>query len=302
MTVATCNIHNEGTSGEVVDRMRKLLKPGDVLLLGLAGALDVFEEVKDPFGLMARGSEFLYTWVPPRYRRHNFYRVVARQLKTGDLEKVVKGDDVYLRLTSAGREKVVRDFPLLSWVEQPWDKRWRIVIFDIAETDRNARKALRDKLRQLGFGMLQESVWITPHDVGVDLREFLESNGMGETAFVLEVSAILAGNQEALVRKVWNLDALEESYQDIIDDVAKLKDMYVASDGRNSQHTSRTNQKGMGKETTKEKVSETIGRIRRRYIETLLSDPCLPRDLLPKDWPAAKARRAVQGLEKIIAS
>lgn len=282
--------------------MRKLLKPGDVLLLGLAGALDVFEEVKDPFGLMARGSEFLYTWVSPRYRRHNFSRVVARQLKTGDLEKVVKGDEVYLRLTSAGREKVVRDFPLLLWVERPWDKRWRIVIFDIAEIDRNAREALRDKLRQLGLGMLQESVWVTPHDVAVDLREFLESNDLDEEAFVLEVSAVLAGDQEQLVRKVWNLDALEELYQDIVDDVAKLKDMYVASDGRTLQHTDRKNQKLMEKVMTKEKFLEAIGRIRRQYLEVLLSDPCLPKELLPKDWPAAKARRAVQELQKIIAN
>lgn len=282
--------------------MRKLLKPGDVLLLGLAEALDVFEEIGDPFGLMARGSEFLYTWVPPRYRRHNFSRVVARQLKTGDLEKVVKGDEVYLRLTSAGKEKVVRDFPLLSRVKEPWDKRWRIVIFDIAEIDRNAREALRDKLRQLGFGMLQESAWITPHDVGVDLREFLESRDLGDEAFVLEVSAILAGNQELLVRKVWNLDALEVVYQDIIDDVTKLKDMYVISNGRHSQHTSSKNQKGIGKRITKETLAEASARVRRGYLEALLSDPCLPKELLPRDWPSEKARRAVQELQKIIAT
>lgn len=280
--------------------MRKLLKPGDILLLGLAGALDVFEEVRDPFGLMARGSEFLYTWVPPRYRRHNFSRVVARQLKTGDLEKVVKGDEVYLRLTSTGREKVVRDFPMLSLAQKEWDRRWRIVTFDIAEVERNVRKALRDKLRQLGLGMLQESVWITPHDVSVDLREFLESKGLDEVAFVLEVSAILAGNQELLVRKVWNLDALEEVYRDIIDDVTKLKDMYVTSDGRYLQHTSSKNQKDIGEWRTKETLREAVEKIRRRYGETLLSDPCLPKELLPVDWPAGKARRAVRDLQKIM--
>ena len=158
--------------------MRKLLKPSDVLLLGLTGALDVFEEVKDPFGIMAQSCKALYGWVPPRYRRHNFSRLLNRQLQTGDIEKVVKHDEVYLRLTSTGNEKIVRDFPMFSFAKKPWDGRWRVVIFDIAEIHRTTRKALREKLRELSFGMLQESVWITPHDVSVDLREFLESKDL----------------------------------------------------------------------------------------------------------------------------
>lgn len=271
--------------------MRKLLKPSDVLLLGLSGALDVFEEVRDPFGVMAQGCKALYGWVPPRYRRHNFSRLLARQLQTGDIEKVVKRDEVYLRLTSAGREKIVRDFPVLSLATKPWDGRWRIVIFDIAEIDKNTRELLRDKLRQLGLGMLQESVWITPHDVSVDLREFLENRDLGEAAFVLEVSSILAGDQALLVRKIWNLDALDEAYREIVKDAKKLKEMYMISSGRNSQYT----------DVKRTELIEEGRKIRQRYGETLLSDPCLPKELLPVDWPAANARRAVQDVHKIIA-
>lgn len=269
--------------------MRKLLRPSDVLLLGLSGVLDVFEEVRDPFGVMAEGCKALYGWVPSRYRRHNFSRLLSRQLQTGDIEKVLKRDEVYLRLTSAGRERFVRDFPMLALSTTSWDGRWRIVIFDIAEIDKNTRELLRDKLRQLGLGMLQESVWITPHDVSVDLREFLESRGLGEAAFVLEVSSILAGDQAALVRKIWNLDALEEAYREIVEDARKLQDMYRASSGRNLQYTT-------GKKT---ELIEEERKIRQRYGEVLLSDPCLPKELLPADWPAGEARRAVRDIQKI---
>ncbi len=285
--------------------MRKFLKPGDVLLLGLAGALDVFEEIKDPFGIMASGSRALYGWVPPRYRRHNFSRVVGRQLKTGDIEKVIKGDETYFRLTSEGRERITRDFPLLHLANKPWDKRWRLVIFDIDELNKNTRNVLRGKLRQLGLGMLQKSVWITPHDVSVDLREFLESKGLGEEVFVLEVSDILAGNRALLVRKIWALDALEEAYQDIIKDATELFDMYVVRSGRISQYTRREKAESMGKKITEEKtiekeITEEVRKIRERYGEALLSDPCLPKELLPNEWPAADARRAVRDLQKII--
>lgn len=270
--------------------MRKLLRPRDVFMLGMAGALDVFEEVRDPFGVMARGCDALYAWVPPRYRRHNFFRLMNRQLKTGDVEKVVKDEEVYVRLTSSGREKIVRDFPILSLSARPWDGRWRIVIFDIEESNKNTREALRDKLRELGLGMLQESVWVTPHDVSVDLREFLESKDLGEVAFVLEVSSILAGNQELLVRKIWNLDAFDEAYREIVKDANKLKDLYMISSGRNVQYT----------EVKKRELIEEARKIRQRYGETLLSDPCLPKELLPVDWPAGKARRAVRDLQEIV--
>ncbi|MBI4066504.1 hypothetical protein HY411_02195 [Candidatus Gottesmanbacteria bacterium] len=275
--------------------MRKLLKPGDVLVLGLAGALDVFEEVKDPFGIMAQGCKALYGWVPSRYRRHNFSRLLGRQLKTGDIEKVVKGDDVYLRLTSTGKERIVRDFPLFSLANKPWDKRWRVVIFDIAEINRNTREALRDKLRELGFGMLQESVWITPHDVSLDMREFLEHYELDDAAFVLEVSAVLAGDQERLVRKVWNLDNLEEAYRTVINEVKQFQDMYIASDGRRLQHTDKRHRKG-------ENMEDEVRNIRQRYIEALIADPCLPKELWPDGWPAEESRHAVKWLQRVMPS
>lgn len=43
-----------------------------------------------------------------------------------------------------------------------WDKKWRVVFFDIPEKRRNARDALRDKLKELGFYELQKSVFIYP--------------------------------------------------------------------------------------------------------------------------------------------
>jgi len=269
----------------------KTVKAGRHAPSGLAGVMDIFELIKDPFGVMARGTEALYGWVPERYRRHNFFRVIARQLKTRDIEKVIKGDQVYLRLTSAGREKVARDFPMLQIAKQPWDRRWRVVIFDISEINKNTRESLRNKLRRLGFGMLQESVWVTPHDVSADMREFLESKDLGDGAFVLEVSVILAGDVSALVRKMWNLDGLEKEYQDIIRDALQIQGMYVRHCGRNRQHTGTSGEEvgDIGKGDIGKKVRE----IRERYVQAFLSDPCLPKELLPNDWPARRAREAV---------
>lgn len=42
-----------------------------------------------------------------------------------------------------------------------WDKKWRIVIFDIPEKDRIFREILRKHLRSLGFMRLQNSVFVS---------------------------------------------------------------------------------------------------------------------------------------------
>ncbi len=44
-----------------------------------------------------------------------------------------------------------------------WDKRWRIVIYDIPHKKRVARDALRLKLKELGFKEWQKSVFIYPY-------------------------------------------------------------------------------------------------------------------------------------------
>ncbi|MCF7815447.1 MAG: CRISPR-associated endonuclease Cas2 [Candidatus Pacebacteria bacterium] len=46
-----------------------------------------------------------------------------------------------------------------------WDKKWRIVSFDVSEKRRKSRDKLRLLLRQVGFVRLQDSVWVYPYDV-----------------------------------------------------------------------------------------------------------------------------------------
>lgn len=45
-----------------------------------------------------------------------------------------------------------------------WDRRWRIVIFDIPERRKSVRASLRRFMNEYGFVRLQDSVWIYPYD------------------------------------------------------------------------------------------------------------------------------------------
>lgn len=48
-----------------------------------------------------------------------------------------------------------------------WDKKWRILIFDIPTKPKiynQAREALRRKIKGLGFYQMQKSVWVYPYE------------------------------------------------------------------------------------------------------------------------------------------
>ena len=103
-----------------------------------------------------------------KYRRRNQLRSVASRLASRGLIRFVdKNGRTYLEITPAGkkilefeREKAA----LARRVGKRWDKRWRMIIFDIPERYRKTRDKLRWMLKSLGFYQLQGSVWVYPYD------------------------------------------------------------------------------------------------------------------------------------------
>src|SRR5205814_186585 len=81
----------------------------------------------------------------------------------GYLSKNEKG---FLRLTEKGSLALERLKLEESLKQKPrrWDKRWRILIFDIPEHQKSLRDKVRRTLAALGFFRLQDSVWIFPYD------------------------------------------------------------------------------------------------------------------------------------------
>ena len=48
--------------------------------------------------------------------------------------------------------------------KEKWDKKWRMVIFDIPEKRKKVRYELRRTLNEVGFLRLQDSVWVYPYE------------------------------------------------------------------------------------------------------------------------------------------
>jgi len=80
--------------------------------------------------------------------------------------KILPNNKVKAELTKKGRKRFeIYNFEDLKIKpSRNWDKKWRIVIFDIPEKKKGAREALREKLKKLGFFRIQKSVWVYPYE------------------------------------------------------------------------------------------------------------------------------------------
>lgn len=96
--------------------------------------------------------------------RRNLAQAAQYGLRHGWLKvESVHGSD-RLVLTNTGRKRFATTKFDQNTIKAPkrWDRRWRVVIFDIPNKYKVAREVLRDALRRMGFRQLQESVWIHP--------------------------------------------------------------------------------------------------------------------------------------------
>lgn len=88
-----------------------------------------------------------------------------------------KGGNPQVVLTKAGEALLARLSAAGGKLKRPrtWDRRWRVVIFDIPERRKAARDRLRLLLSSIGFAKLQNSVWVYPFECE-DLLTLLKSD------------------------------------------------------------------------------------------------------------------------------
>ncbi len=107
-------------------------------------------------------------------------------------------------LTDKGKNKVLT-FNIDSMeIKKPkqWDKKWRVVVFDIPEKKRAARDVLRETLKRLGFYEFQKSVFIHPYPCQDEVDYAIEYFDV--RSWVRLMTAVSLDN-ELHLRKIFNL-------------------------------------------------------------------------------------------------
>lgn len=116
-----------------------------------------------------------------KYKRRNFNEALKRLKRRGCINIKMVNNQLYISLTKEGKK-------LAGWMQidalkikrpKKWDGKWWLVIFDITQLKKFYRETFRGKLKELGFYLLQRSVWVYPFDcrdeIGL-LRDFFGLN------------------------------------------------------------------------------------------------------------------------------
>ncbi|MGE2689454.1 PaaX family transcriptional regulator C-terminal domain-containing protein [Mycolicibacterium pulveris] len=135
-----------------------------------------------------------------------------------------------------------------------WNGDWTTLVITSVGTDARTRAGLRMALHHNRFAELREGVWLRPDNLD-----------MVSPAGVLESVRVLRARDDdpaGLAARLWDLAGWAVAGHQLLDEITSASDIpgrFVAAAG---------------------------------IVRHLLTDPVLPAELLPKDWPGAALREA----------
>jgi len=140
--------------------------------------------------------------------------VLAKLKNLGFAEKEKNDTDIYYKITDKG-EKYFDDVLSILKQKDRWDKKWRLVMFNIPEKNRAVRDRLRRALDNLGMGLLQSSVWISSIDIKDKIDKISERLKLKNNLKYFEVLSNPNLDRQ-IIEKSWDLPKLSLEYDRFI--------------------------------------------------------------------------------------
>jgi phenylacetic acid degradation operon negative regulatory protein len=210
---------------------------------------------------------------------HAARSTLARMVNRGMLTRQRHGRAMYFGLT-AQAEGILHDGEDRIWrsgaVNQDWDGWWTLLGFSLPESWQRQRHELRSQLTWAGFGPLFNGLWVAPGRV--EVTRLVASLGLESRVKAFYAQAVPGTDIASMVRENWDLDAVASRYRGFLsrwqdpDTPPRRRDplavqLLLASD----------------------------------WLQVIRSDPRLPAEHLPADWPAAAAESLFVELDKTVA-
>ncbi|WP_030442975.1 PaaX family transcriptional regulator [Actinoplanes subtropicus] len=199
----------------------------------------------------------------------------SRLTRRGVLESRRDGRNSYCRLTGAAADELSAGG---AWIARfgatvpAWDGRWTLIAFSFPEADNTYRRAFRGRLRWLGFAPLYDGVWISPDTLNPTVREGLAAVTLGTMSVFRSDHVDLATATNRNPIEAWDVAAIARTYETFI---RRWRPVLTRVRGGRIA--------GAAAVKARTEIMDTY-----RLIPSL--DPQLPIELMPADWPRAKAR------------
>ena len=207
---------------------------------------------------------------------------LARVVKEGLLARVEgRGRSAIYRATDAGRAALDADLGWTAFAHrvdadlEPWDRRWRVIGFEVPEERRGGRDALRNLLVEMGAAPVQSGLYIHAYDLTDFVRQLAAHLGVADTLVSFATPNIWVGadrQDQDLVDRLWPLPALADRYESAERQLASIAEQAPSADS--------------------DRLAASMFAAILDAGAVLRDDPFLPAELLPDDWAGSRARRA----------
>ena len=199
-------------------------------------------------------------------------QAVSRMSRQGWLVAKRDGNRSYYAVTDRGRRRIEGLSPRIYGPVIEWDGRWRMLTYSVAEAQRERRDRLRKELTVLGWAPLSASTWLSPRDAMEEVREVVESAGVGENIDLFVSDYAGPSSDRELLSKCWDLEAIASAYREFI----------------------QTYEPRLARERNRDGLSEEDAFVERLWLvhdyrKFTYVDPGLPSTLLPAHWPGTTA-------------
>ena len=149
------------------------------ILLGMVVMGVIMVAATSPFFLIniAREIKKNKKYIKKKFDERKIARALERLKKNRLIILSEKKGKFRVELTEKGKRKVKEiQFENMKIKKSAvWDKKWRIVIFDIPDKyKKRARDALREKLKEMRFYQFQKSVWVYPYPCEKEIQFLCE--------------------------------------------------------------------------------------------------------------------------------
>jgi phenylacetic acid degradation operon negative regulatory protein len=139
---------------------------------------------------------------------------LTRVVNRGLIVRVRQGRLVHYRITPRAERVLGEGDGRIFSLGHPRDDGscWTFLWHQIPEERRLERSRLGRRLRFLGFGSLQDSVWVSPHDHEAEVVELLDELGVEGYGSVLLAPSASARGLRVIAERAWDLSGLAERY------------------------------------------------------------------------------------------
>lgn len=208
--------------------------------------------------------------------------VLLRMRRDGLLVSTRVGRQAYYRLTPAVIAMQRRLEAQLRGHRQTWDGAFHGLLYEIPETHRAFRDQLRRVAHLAGYGILRPGLLIAPTDRSTELAATLEHTPAQAQVLQARVQLSVEDSQR-VAGQIWDLASLTERYRAVISATTNAI-RALATDLPNGGAALRA------MATTLQPLYDIAG-----------TDPDLPAELLPPDWPGEQIGQAIGAALRVLA-